>query len=308
MKILIPKPLNRASQVRVIAPSCSGKTIKASQIKTATDVLTKTGFRLSFGKNVFKLNQFESSDRASRLEDLHQAFADPNVDGILAVRGGYNANDLLDFIDWELIRKNPKMYCGFSDNTVLQNAVFKKTGLITYSGPNLATFGKNQGLNFTLKNFLNATVEQYAQPTKNKDQIVMINPGQATGTIIGGNLCTLNLLQGTPYMPELAGSILFLEDDHMSDRDWWEFHRNLQSLIHLPDFAKVRALVFGTFDAKSKLPPSVIKKMIKAKPELNRIPVIANVTFGHTLPMLTFPIGGKAKIDTNSKSIYSLTA
>jgi muramoyltetrapeptide carboxypeptidase len=107
-------------------------------------------------------------------------------------------------------------------------------------------------------------------------------------------------------MPELAGSILFLEDDHMSDRDWWEFHRNLQSLIHLPEFAKVQALVFGKFDLKSKLPPSIIKKMIKAKPELNRIPVIANVTFGHTLPMMTFPIGGRASINTQLKTILSI--
>ena len=85
-------------------------------------------------------------------------------------------------------------------------------------------------------------------------------------------------------MPDIANKILFLEDDHVSDIDLWEFHRNLQSLVNLPNFRKVRGIAFGKFEAECKLPPNVIKKIVKSKPELDCMPVIANVTFGHTLP------------------------
>jgi muramoyltetrapeptide carboxypeptidase LdcA involved in peptidoglycan recycling len=305
-KFIVPKPLLKGSRLRIIAPSCSGKTVKIARIKAAEETLSKAGFKISFGKNVFKINQFDSSDRVLRLEDFHEAFADPNIDGILAVRGGYNANDLLDYIDWKLIKNNPKVFCGYSDNTVLQNAIFAMTGLITYSGPNFSTFGNNKKLNYTLGNFLNALSNNYASPIKNNQPIAVINRGNATGTIIGGNLCTFNLLQGTKYMPEITNKILFLEDDHVSDIDLWEFHRNLQSLINLPGFKKVKAIVFGKFEAKSKITPRIIKQIIKLKPELDCIPIIANVTFGHTLPMLTIPIGGQAIVNTAKKQVLRI--
>lgn len=305
-KIIVPKQLPAGSHLRVIAPSCSGKTITPERIPAAEKVLAEAGFSVSFGKNVFKMNEFQSSDRDLRLNDLHEAFSDTTVDGILAIRGGYNSNDLLDYIDWKLIARNPKIYCGFSDNTALQNAILSMTGLVTYSGPNFASFGKSTGLDFTLKNFLNAVSQSYAAPTKNSGAIVVINGGKASGTLVGGNLCTFNLLQGTRYMPDIAGKILFLEDDHVSDIDLWEFHRNLQSLINLPSFRKVRGIAFGKFEAACKLPTGVVKKIVKSKPELDRMPVIANVSFGHTLPILTIPIGGRATIDTGNTHRLSI--
>ncbi len=275
-------------------------------MKAAEKTLSEAGFKISFGKNVFEQNQFQSSDRTLRLDDLHQAFSDPGVDGILAIRGGYNSNDLLDYIDWKLIKHNPKVYCGFSDNTALQNAILAKTGLVTYSGPNFSTFGNTKGVEYTLGNFLNAVSNNYILPTKNADKIMIINKGKARGTLVGGNLCTFNLLQGTNYMPDISGTVLFFEDDHISDLDLWEFHRNLQSILHLPNFKTVAAIVFGKFDAASKLSPHIIRQIIKSKPELDRIPVIANVTFGHTLPMVTIPIGSQATVDTSKIQAFQI--
>jgi muramoyltetrapeptide carboxypeptidase LdcA involved in peptidoglycan recycling len=298
-KFIVPKPLSNGGYIRVIAPSCSGKTLKPEWIKTAEETLSKAGFKISFGKNVFKQNQFQSSDRVLRLKDLHEAFSDPNVNGILAIRGGYNANDLLDYIDWKLIKNNPKVYCGFSDNTALQNAILAQTGLVTYSGPNFSTFGNSKQLKYTLENFLNAVSDDFDLPTKNDGKIVIINKGKAKGALVGGNLCTFNLLQGTKYMPDISGKVLFFEDDHVSDIDLWEFHRNLQSIINLSNFSTVAAIVFGKFEPASKLSPGIIGQIIKSKSELDRMPVIANVTFGHALPMLTIPIGGQATVDTS---------
>ncbi|HEX3095755.1 MAG TPA: LD-carboxypeptidase, partial [Patescibacteria group bacterium] len=201
-----------------------------------------------------------------------------------------------------------KMYCGFSDNTALQNAIFTKTGLVTFSGPNFASFANPKKYKYTLNNFLNMVCETGSQQIKNLDKLEVINKGKASGTIVGGNLCTLNLLQGTQYMPDIKDKILFLEDDYVSNLDLLEFYRNLQSVISLPDFKKVRAVVFGKFQKESKISASTVKKIVKLKPELADIPVIANFNFGHSYPMFTFPIGGKATIDTSKANPLTLLA
>ncbi len=302
---IIPKPLIEGSHIRVIAPSCSGKTIETEKLERAKNVLERSGFKVSFGRNLFEYNSLQSSSIEQRLEDLHSAFHDPQIDGVMAVRGGYNANDLLNYIDWRLIRSKPKAYCGFSDNTVLENAILAKTGLITFSGPNFSTFGKRDGLKYTLGHFLNMASDH--KSLEYQEQCNVINPGNAEGVIIGGNLCSLNLLQGTEFMPRLENSVIFLEDDFISEYDWWEFCRNLQSLINLPDFHLVKGLIIGKFDPKSNLPLKRIREIIKSKPALSNIPVLSGVNFGHIPQMLTFPIGGKAKIDTDREQKLSIS-
>lgn len=304
-KIIKPKPLAPGAHIRVITPSSSGKTLQPARIKAAEAALRRAGFRVSYGKHVFESDQFESSSVKSRISDLHNAFADKSVGGILTARGGFNANDLLDYIDWSIIKNNPKMLCGYSDITTLHNAILVKTGLITFSGPNFSTFGHPENFSYTFNNFLNAVGNRFELPLRNHGKMAVLNKGKASGTLVGGNLCTFNLLQGTQYIPDIKNKIIFLEDDHMSPLDWWEFYRNLQSLINLRDFKTVRALVIGKFQPDSKLPTSKIAKIVEAKPELSRIPVIANLNFGHTLPMFTFPVGGQVSIDTSKKNPIS---
>ncbi len=306
LKTILPPKLKPGDEIRVIAPSCSGSTINKLKLAKAQARFKKLGFKVTLSKNLFAMNGLESSSVKSRLKDLQDAFADKNVKGILAIRGGYNINDLLDYIDWKLIKNNPKVYCGFSDNTALQNAILTKTGLITYSGPNFATFGSPKNPSYTAKNFINAVSKAQPIPVKNFSKAVVINKGKASGTIIGGNLCTLNLLQGTQYMPSLANTILFAEANYMSSLDWQEFTRDLQSVINLPNFKKVKGLVIGRFENESKISIKKIKEIIKTKPELSKIPVICNIDFGHNLPIFTFPVGGRATIDTNKQELLNI--
>jgi len=137
-------------------------------------------------------------------------------------------------------------------------------------------------------------------PIKN-DGWLIINKGKASGTLLGANLCTFNLLQGTEYLPDLNNSILFIEDDEESKSV--NFDRDLQSLIHQPSFKGVKGIVIGRFQKASKMTNEKLIKIIKTKAELKGIPVIANVDFGHTSPIITFPIGGEISIDTKKKSI-----
>ncbi len=136
------------------------------------------------------------------------------------------------------------------------------------------------------------------------DGYKIIQEGEATGTILGGNLCTFNLLQGTEFMPDLNNSILFLEDDAESPgSDVLNFDRNLQSLIHLPDFKEVKGLVFGRFQIDAETTLEKLKFIVKGKKELRDLPIIADVNFGHTNPLMTFPIGGTASLIIKDNSV-----
>ena len=112
--------------------------------------LQDLGLRVTFGRHAEESDAFTSSSVQVRIDDLHEAFADVHVAAILTVIGGYNSNQLLRYIDWELIRAHPKIFCGYSDITALQNAVWAKTGLVTYSGPHYSTFGQKLHADYTV--------------------------------------------------------------------------------------------------------------------------------------------------------------
>ncbi len=318
---IYPTKLAAGDEVRLITPSRSMAIISDDSRETADERFSTLGLKLSFGKHVEEIDEFASSSIASRLEDLHDAFRDKNVKAVLTVIGGFNCNQLLRYIDWELIKNNPKIFCGFSDITALNNAILAKTGLVTYSGPHYSTFGQKEYFDYTLDYFKKCLLsddafeivpsEQWSDDGWYKNQharnlienagFLLINAGEASGTIVGANLCTLNLLQGTEYIPSLKDSILFIEDD--SESVPHTFDRDLQSLIHLPDFDQVRGLVLGRFQKASKMSDELLIKIIKTKRELDNIPVVANVDFGHSDPKITFPVGGNARLTANKNDL-----
>ena len=227
-------------------------------------------------------------------------------------------------IDDAAIKENPKIFCGFSDITALSNSIYAKTGLVTYSGPHYSSFGMLKGFEYELEYFKKMFfsdeefevvsskewsddlwfIDQENREFIPNDGMFVINEGTAEGEIVGGNLCTLNLLQGTKYMPNIENKILFLEDDNMAGKIFlMEFDRNLQSLIHMPEFKTVKALVLGRAEKDCIMTKEKWIKMIKNKPELQNIPVIAGVDFGHTTPIIAFPIGGKARLEAKDNNI-----
>jgi len=125
-----------------------------------------------------------------------------------------------------------------------------------------------------------------------------------SGRIEGGNLCTLGLLQGTEYMPDIQDSVLFIEDDGETGEGFFvEFDRNLTSLIQQPGFETVKGIVLGRCQKASKMTKEKWIKLIKTHPELDRIPVIADCDFGHTTPIITFPIGGEAHLVAKDEKV-----
>lgn len=314
---MFPEKLKAGDEIRVIAPSRSMGIISQPIREIAVQKLGELGLKVSFGKNTEEMDEFGSSSIQSRVADLHQAFADKNVKGILTVIGGFNVNQILSHLDYALIKDNPKILCGYSDITALGNAIYTKTGLATYSGPHFSSLGMEKGLEYTQEYFQKCLLQEapfeILPSSKWSDDLwfldqekrefidnpgyFSINEGEAEGKIIGGNLCTFNLLQGTEFMPKLENSILFIEDDDASGNLFEvEFDRNLQSVIHQPGFSGVKGMVIGRFQKKGKIEMERLMKIIKNKEELKNIPVAAGFDFGHTTPCFTFSVGGKAKL------------
>ncbi|PID51958.1 MAG: LD-carboxypeptidase [Candidatus Moraniibacteriota bacterium] len=319
---MIPPKLKSGDEIRVIAPARSLSFLSEDLVKLAKENFEKQGFKITFSKNCKEKDLFDSSSIKSRVDDLHEAFSDTNVKAVFTVIGGSNSNQMLSYLDYDLIKSNPKILCGYSDITALANAITAKTGLVTYSGLHFSTWGMKKEFAYNLDYFKKCLLEEdkfdvkpsktwsddpwyedqeNRYPIKN-DGFVILNRGESEGVIFGGNLCTFNLLQGTEFMPDISQSILFLEDDDFAGADFdIAFDRDLQSLIHQPNFEKVKGIVIGRFQKSAKMTIEKLKYIIQTKKELNNLPIIANVDFGHTNPLITFPIGGTAKLKVDDK-------
>ncbi len=320
MNSIFPPKLNKGDEVRIVAPSRSMAMISEETQNNANQLFSRLGLKLTFGKHIHESDNFISTNIDSRIEDLHNAFQDKNVKAIFTVIGGFNSNQLLDSLDWEIIKNNPKIFCGYSDITALQNAIYAQTGLVTYSGPHYSNFGDQKSFDYTLE-YLNHCLfseqpfeitpsnswsdDPWYQNQEEREFIdnpgyIVINKGKAQGKLLGGNLCTLNLLQGTKYFPAFDEDIiLFIEDDY--DSHPVNFDRDLQSLIQQPGFDKVCGIIIGRFQKKSNFTNELLIQIVKIKNALQNIPVMANVDFGHTTPMVTLPVGGRIELFADKK-------
>lgn len=314
LQYTVPPKLQAGDEVRILAPVLSLSTVDRTVQQQAKTRLEALGLRVSFGKHVYEKDDFGSSSVASRVEDLHDAFLDPRVKAIIPADGGFNSNQLFGYLDWELIRNSPKILTGYSDMTALQNAILAKSGLITYSGPLYWSLGVDTYYDYT-KHFFEAACikeepyELYPNVDWDDDnddrntretlgwpagQFVIIQEGVARGVTIGGNIDTFGLLQGTPYMPHLDHSVVFFEDDYEVQPH--HFDRKLQSFIQQPRFKGVKALLFGRFEQASGMTLKLFRQIIASKAELEGMPIVANIDFGHTYPKITLPIGGTATV------------
>ena len=315
--MIYPNKLKPGSHIRVIAPSRSFKIISEETREIAKKRFADMGISVSYSKHCDEIDDFVSSSIASRLEDLHEAFADKSVDGILTAIGGFNTNQLIDKIDYTLIKNNPKILCGFSDITCLCHAITAKTDVVTYSGPHFSSFGMVHGFDYTLDYFKKCLLENNPYqviPAKefSNDEWFMDqekrnftpnsgfwvfnigNRGEFEGKLVGGHVRCLSSLQGTEFWPSLENTILFLEEDEETNAVL--FDRLLQSLIHQADFKHVKALIIGRFKPESKIDRNLLEQIIHTKEALKELPVIANFDIGHSTPIITYPIGGRISL------------
>jgi len=321
---MIAEKLKTGDLVKIVSLSCSAATVPKEVLSLAEKKLNDLGLEVEYADNCFELDSLGSSDPVLRARDFMDAIVDPRVMAIMTPRGGFAANEVLDYLDFEIIAANPKIIVGFSDITAISNAIFKKTGLVTYSGPNFGNFGMLKGLDYFVEYFekcLMQSDEFVLEPSESwsddywkKDQLnrnfyenpgpICLNQGSARGVVVGANLCTFNLLQGTDYMPDLTDKILFLEDDAVFGHHFDVFFdRNLESLLQMPGADKLKAVLIGRFESRANIDVDRLKYIISKKPELRGVPIAYGFDFGHSLPMFTFPIGGEVSVDISEGSV-----
>lgn len=306
---MIPARILPGDEIRVIAPSRSLSVIWPVMYDGAVEYWKERGHHVTFGRRSRELEDFMSPSIDAKVDDIHEAFADPQVKMVISCIGGFNCNHILPSLDYNLIARNPKILCGYSDVTALLNAVHAKTGLVTYHGPHFSTFGLDKDREYTWRAFNDCLMRAESVqvvPSAAAGEYTVLQPGCCEGPIIGGNLCTLNLLQGTPYMPDLRGKVLFLEDDNiMGEYFCYEFARNLASLLQCKGAEEIAGIVFGRFEESCGMTADVMRRIIRGVAPEN-IPIIFGADFGHVFPMITFPIGGRVRVEAGERAAITL--
>lgn len=307
MKII--KPHNQIKTVGIIAPSepITSQKIFLRGIK----ILKQLGWQVITAEHIFSHKGFyEAGDYKNRVEDFHKMIINPKIDAIFCARGGFLAIELLSSINYNLIRKNPKIIMGWSDITTLSNTIFAKTGLITFHGPNVEGLIES-ATPYTIKS-LQKLFKKGEIQFEHKSHWQSFKKGHAYGRLIGGNLTCLTDLLGTPYSPSFKDVILFLEDH---GADFEDIEHNITQLKLASVFKGVKGIILGKFDdtkiinnarefAHFKKQRYLTLHYIFTRHLLldySHIPILANVDFGNVNDMLTIPIGAKAFIDTRRK-------
>lgn len=331
MNKLLPPRLSLDKKIAIIAPSDKvAGDCDASFITKGISFLEEKGFSIELGASI-KIES-EGSTAGSpdvRVSDIHNFVRRDDIGCIMAFWGGYNTNQLLPLLDYNLIKKHPKIFVGYSDVTALTTAITTKTGMITFSGPGLITFCKDLPLEYTWDSFYHLciqgednlqvhTSQSYSDGSYLKvggksmrrisqnQGMQIYQQGISSGEIIAGHLQTLLLLQGTEYMPEVKGKILFLEEDETSSPALFE--RFFAQCSQLGWFDIIRGLIIGRFPAKAGVKDNTLLTILDYYIKNTQFPVIYNADFGHTNPLFTIPNGGKVSIDTYKQSlIFSIS-
>ncbi|MBK9338923.1 MAG: LD-carboxypeptidase [Lewinellaceae bacterium] len=305
-----PPRLRDGATVALIAPASPASDEK---IAKALANLTAFGYQVREGSALRARHGYLAGEDAARLADLHWAFSDPDVDAVWCVRGGYGATRLLPYIDYNLLRKNPKPFIGYSDVTALHLAISQQTGLVTFHGPVAASdFPEN-----TLQH-LRAVVaspqpgyriqapDAGAELPGAEYQPFTITPGTTRGRLTGGNLSLLATLAGTAFQPSFDGKIVFIED---VGEQPYRIDRLLTQLLQATDLRKAAGIVLGVFaecgpknaEFSLTLPETLTDRLGNLG-----MPVAYGLPFGHVAHQATFPYQIEAQLDADNRTLILL--
>ena len=296
-----PSALKSGDTVAITSPA--GAVWDDTQVETFTTILKSFGFTVIHGKTLTeKFGYFAGTDEL-RANEINELFANKNVKGIFCMKGGWGCARLLDKIDYALIEKNPKVLIGFSDITALLIAITTKTGLITFHGP----VGNSGWNDFTKSVFTNVTMSsktfQFPENPSSESTPVMINPGKASGELVGGNLTVLSSLVGSGYVPDWKNKILFLEE---VKEEPYSIDRMLTQLKLSGVLNSINGFVFGKCAkclAEEPLKSFTFHEVLTQHIQPLGIPAFYGAMIGHIENKLTVPLGIKASMDTEKGTI-----
>ena len=303
LDIIKANALSPGDTVWLITPSTQ---ISPDELNLAIERIEALGLKAALPESILDQYGYFAGTAEIRAKEINDGFSDPAIKAIIAVHGGWGVSTILDKLDYELIKNNPKIIMGMSDITALLLVIHDKTGLVTFHGPNA---GSNTWPKFTVDYFKTLLFDGMTailrNPKSNRDQITTINGGIATGKIIGGNLTVISTLMGSEYFPkDWTGKILFLED---VGEDIYRIDRMFAQLDNAGILSQLEGFIFGICRDCISLPDGfelnqVIKRYIKPL----GIPAISGVMIGHIAEKFVVPVGLPIQLDADKGEITLL--
>lgn len=294
--MILPQRLEKGDCIGVVAPSSPIIGERKEDIEKAKEIVEKNGFKVKFSKNLFSNTNGYSATAKEKAEDINAMFEDKEVKMIWCAAGGANSNSTFEYLDYELIKENPKIICGYSDITSLINMIHEKTGLVTFSGMNFRTMVRDEdnfSYNEVMNRFLNGRLE-FGRPN-GENEYKTIQEGIAEGELIGGNLSLTKGLTTGKYKMNFENKILFLEElGFESDPEMVSNY--LYYMKQNEVFDKIKGLWLGNYEHESGI--TLEKIVMDVVDGEYKFPIIKSNNFGHVYKQTVIPIGTRARIDT----------
>ena len=308
---LLPVPLSRGDTVALVSPSAA--TDERLDLQLAREPMEALGFRVRTAPHYAGRRGHLAGDDASRAADLNAAFADDEVKAVICVRGGSGAARLLQLLDYDAIRANPKALLGYSDITALHSAIHARTGLVTFHGPNATGSWNRFNADQFERLFLRRELMEYRNPVETGDELVprrnrtlTISGGTARGELVGGNLTVLTALAGSPYLPDFKGKILFLED--VSEAPY-RIDRMFSTLRLMGALDSLAGVIFGECtdcDPGEGYGSLTLDQIFDDYILPLGIPAYRGALIGHIRQQFIVPVGGRVEMDADAGSFRLL--
>ena len=305
---IIPKGLKTTNNLGLVAPA--GRIYRDEEYHNIINNLSQLGFNVIEGNHTRSAYGYMAGRDSERVEDFHSMILNPKINIIMALRGGWGSNRLLPYIDFEAIKKNPKIIIGFSDITSLLLSIYSQTGLVTFHGP----VARSVWTSNTKKWFFNVLstpplkklILQPSSVSKTNSHQFTIYHGKAEGRLLGGNLSILVSMLASPYLPLFDNSVLFIEE---VGEEYYRIDRMLSSLKLSGILSRIKGFIFGYCTSCN---PSLnsdnlsLKQIVLDYISDLRIPSWVGFPIGHENDNLTLPIGNKVQIDSSMRTITLL--
>jgi len=304
--MLVPKRLAKGDTLGIVSPSTPVTPDQLTPFQKGKAFLENFGFKVLVGEHVFSTTWGYAASPGEKAADVNRMFADEQVRAIICSQGGATANACLPYLDWDLIRQNPKIFLGISDITVLLNAIHRCTGLVTFHGNDLL-WGFGGDLEpYDVEEFKACLVDARVGAVPSNGPRRVIRGGKGQGKLLGGNLHCLLKLAGTPYFPDFSGSILFVEAigitpeacDHL-------FHQLKQMGV----FEQIKGVLVGFNDGLQNNPDArmQMEEVLARITSKYDFPILKVDDFGHNCPNTTLPVGAQVLIDADACQYEILT-
>ncbi len=302
--IVKPSRIAPGSTIGIIAPAGPPD---RERLKKGIRFLKSRGYRVKTYPQARKKLGYLAGDDRSRAEALNAAFADGDISAIFCARGGFGSLRILQHVNFDIIRANPKIFVGYSDITVLLLAIYKRTRLATFHGPMPAVEFGRRLKRFSIENFFNAIESNRPPGSIEKPagyNIGRMSGGVVEGRIIGGNLSLMTKLIGTGFLPSFRNKIVFFED---TEEEAYRIDGYLSQLFAATDFGQAKGYIIGEFTRTEPrsgyLSGWSVKQVIKDYFSKMDRPCIYGFPCGHGAEKITIPIGVKTVLDADKKSV-----